>query len=273
MDDAEMHDIVSPSQGIHLVIDAGFFPGTNAMMIPKTDDGRVLFAVPWHSKVVVGTTDTPIEASSIEPKPMEEEIEFLLTHINRYTTSTIERKDVKSVYVGLRPLVKVKGSKTTSLLSRDHTLVVAQSGLVTITGGKWTTYRKMAEDAVSNAVFIGKLEKKDCITRFLSIGNMAERNAVIDQLKIDDQTLAELIHSDFPYTMGDVVYAVQFEMAQTVEDILARRTRMLFLDANAARSASLKVAKLLAKEMGRNDNWIAEQVSNFDQLAEQYLLS
>jgi glycerol-3-phosphate dehydrogenase len=273
MDDAEQSDIVSPSQGIHLVIDSSFFPGTNAMMIPKTDDGRVLFAVPWHSKVVVGTTDTPIETTSIEPKPLEEEIEFLLEHINRYTTSTVSRSDVKSVYVGLRPLVKVKGSKTTSLLSRDHTLVVATSGLVTITGGKWTTYRKMAEDAVSNAVFIGKLEKKDCITRFLPIGNVAKRNEVLDQWKTNDVTLSTLLHPEFPYTMADVLFSIRFEMAQTVEDILARRTRLLFLDSKAAISSAQTVAVLLAEELGKNEQWMKEQVSTFDQLAEQYLLS
>jgi glycerol-3-phosphate dehydrogenase len=169
--------------------------------------------------------------------------------------------------------VKVKGSKSTSLLSRDHTLVVATSGLVTITGGKWTTYRNMAEDAVSNAVFIGKLEKKDCITRFLPIGDIAKRNETLDQLKVNDASLSKLLHPEFPYTLADVVFSIRFEMAQTVEDILARRTRLLFLDAKAALSSAQIVARLLAKELGKDEQWINEQITIFNQLAEQYLLS
>jgi glycerol-3-phosphate dehydrogenase len=273
MDDAAKHDIVSPSQGIHLVVNHSFFPGSTAMMIPKTDDGRVLFAVPWHDHIVLGTTDTPVEKTEVEPKPLEEEIEFILTHINRYGTSLIERKDVKSVYVGLRPLVKIKGSKSTALLSRDHTLVVAPSGLVTVTGGKWTTYRKMAEDAVENAVFVSKQEKKECITRTLPIGDLPERERMINDMISGDLSLTQVLCPDYPYTKADVVYAVRFEMAVTVEDILARRTRLLFLDASAAIKVADEVASLMARELDKDSEWKKEQVAGFIKLAQQYLLA
>lgn len=273
MDDAEKHPMVSPSQGIHLVVDKSFFPGTNAMMIPKTDDGRVLFAVPWHDHVVLGTTDTPIDAAAIEPLPLEEEIAFIIKHINRYTNSTVERADVKSVYVGLRPLVKAKGGKSTALLSRDHTLVVSPSRLVTITGGKWTTYRKMAEDAVENALFVSKQPKKDCITRTLPIGNPAEREKLLAALIAADPSLNQLLCEGMPYKRADVILAVRNEMAVTVEDVLARRTRILFLDARAAITTAPEVARLMAGELGADDSWQSEQVSNFRKLAEQYLLA
>jgi glycerol-3-phosphate dehydrogenase len=260
MDDAARHDLVSPSQGIHLVIDSSFFPGTNAMMIPKTDDGRVLFAVPWHHKIVLGTTDTPINTAVIEPKPLEEEIAFIIKHINRYGKHTILRSDVKSVYVGLRPLVKIKGTQRTALLSRDHTLVIAPSGLVTVTGGKWTTYRKMAEDAVDNAVFISKQEKKECVTKTLAIGNNLLRQQLITSLVEKNESLNERIHPGYDYIKAEVVYAAQSEMAVTVEDILARRTRLLFLDAKAAIEAAPGVAKLLAKELAKGEDWQRDQL-------------
>ena len=273
MEDAEKHDMVSPSQGIHLVVDPCFFPGTDAMMIPKTDDGRVLFAVPWHSKIVLGTTDTPVQHAAIEPKPLEEEIAFILKHINRYCNTDIKRSDVLSVYVGLRPLVKGKGAKTTSLLSRDHTLVVSPGGLVTITGGKWTTYRRMAEDAVDNAVFIAKLPQKDCITKDLPIGNPRNRNACIERLINQDRLMEDRIHPGYPYTKAEVVYAVRNEMAMTIEDVLARRTRLLFLDAKAAVDTAPLVAALMAKELLMDEHWQAEQVNEFKLLAAQYLVS
>ena len=273
MDDAEKHDMVSPSQGIHLVVDHSFFPAKDAMMIPKTDDGRVLFAVPWHGQVVLGTTDTPIASTSIEPKPLEAEVDFILKHINRYGSNKIERHDVKTVYVGLRPLVKLKGTKKTSLLSRDHTLVISSSGLVTITGGKWTTYRKMAEDAVDNAIFISKQDKRACITRGLPIGNEPKRQAEIKKLIAENTALTERIHSKYPYTKAEALYAVKFEMAMTVEDILARRTRLLFLDARAAMDVAETVARLLAKELNKEEDWVRTQVQQMKDLAKQYLLS
>jgi glycerol-3-phosphate dehydrogenase len=273
MDDAARHDLVSPSQGIHLVVNRSFFPGTDAMMIPKTDDGRVLFAVPWHNEVVLGTTDTPVETTVIEPKPLEEEIEFILTHINRYGTRTILRSDVKSVYVGLRPLVKMKGAQNTALIARDHTLVIAPSGLVTVTGGKWTTYRKMAQDAVDNAIFISKQEKRECVTRELAIGNVLLREELLQKLITDNQSLSERIHPQYPYTKAELVYAVQYEMAVTIEDILARRTRLLFLDAKAAMESVSLVAAMMSAKLGKDAQWENDQATAFHQLAKQYLLS
>ncbi len=174
MDDDQQHHIVAPSQGIHVVIDKKYFPGDNAMMIPKTDDGRVLFAVPWHGKVIVGTTDTPVAEVTAEPMAQEAEIEFIMKHLNRYLNTGITRPNIRSVFAGLRPLVKVSGQKNTALTPRDHTIIVSASGLVTITGGKWTTYRKMAKDAVDNAVFVGRLPRKDCITQSLHIHGWCE---------------------------------------------------------------------------------------------------
>lgn len=272
LDDSEKHAIVFPSQGIHLVVDASFFPGTDAMMIPKTADGRVLFAVPWHEKVVLGTTDTPIEKITIEPKPLEEEIQFILTHINQYGKYKIERSDVKAVYVGLRPLVRIKGTRNSSLLSRDHTLVIAHSGLVTITGGKWTTYRRMAEDAVDNAVFVAKMEKKTCITRELAIGMKEERKDMLAQIDREDPSYQERLAIPYPYTKSDIIYAIRYEMAQTTEDLLARRTRLLFLDAAVAIKVAPAVTALLQKELKQTDDWAKEQLSQFTSLAKQYLL-
>jgi len=272
MDDGNREAMVSPSQGIHLVVDKHFFPGDDAMMIPKTDDGRVLFAVPWHRQVVLGTTDTPIETAVIEPKPLEEEIDFILEHINRYGSFTIRRSDVKSVFVGLRPLVKKSGTGSTALLSRDHTLLIAASGLVTVTGGKWTTYRKMAEDAVDNAVFVAKLAKRECITRDLRIGDPAGREKILAAFIADDPALAEKLHAAYSYTWAEVLYAIRYEMAQTTEDLLARRTRLLFLDAKEAIALAPAVAAFIGKELDKDQAWMEAQVTSFASLAKQYLL-
>ncbi len=274
MDDAEADTLVMPSQGIHLVVSKKFFPGTNAMMIPKTDDGRVLFAVPWLDKVVIGTTDTPVDSIHIEPVPLGEEIEFILAHINRYTTAAINRSDVLSVYAGLRPLVKSKAGGATSLLSRDHTLVVSPSRLVTITGGKWTTYRKMAEDAVNNALFVSKQKPMAaCVTRELPIGNAAEKQRVLTELILGNPALAERLHTGYLFNKAEVVYAARFEMAITIEDFLARRIRLLFLDARAAIEVSEEVAKLMAVELDKDHVWVNDQVNSFKELAQQYLLA
>jgi glycerol-3-phosphate dehydrogenase len=273
MDDSTATEMVSPSQGIHLVVNRSFFPGDDAMMIPKTDDGRVLFAVPWHGETVIGTTDTPVDHADAEPRPLEEEISFLIRHFNRYAAKPIERTDVKSVFAGLRPLVKNKGTRTTSLLSRDHTLVISNSGLVTITGGKWTTYRKMAEDAVDNALFVSKQEKKFCITTTLAIGNIEERQQQLALFMQQDPSLDEKLLEAHPYTWADLYYAVQHEMAMTVEDLLARRTRILFLDAEAAIRLAEPVAARMAVWMQKDKAWEENQTAAFRKLAQQYLLS
>ena len=272
MDDQLKHDFVSPSQGIHLVVNAKFFPSTNAMMIPKTDDGRVLFAVPWHDKVILGTTDTPIDITSYEPKPLEEEIEFILKHINQYGTELITRADINSVYVGLRPLVKQKGKGRTSLISREHHLSISPSGLVTITGGKWTTYRKMAADAVDNAAFIGKLKKVRCKTAEMSIGHLEERKNNLNTILKTDPALNVPLHPNYPYTKADIVFSVKHEMSMGVEDVLARRIRLLFLDAKLAVALAPMIAALMAHYLNKDKNWELEEVKNFTALADQYIL-
>lgn len=294
MDEKERSELVSPSQGVHLVIDKKFFPGDKAMMIPKTDDGRVLFAVPWHDKVVVGTTDTPVEESSLEPVAYEDEIEFIITHINRYLDVDISRSDIKSVFVGLRPLVHMKGQKNTALLNRDHTILVSASGLVTITGGKWTTYRKMAKDVVNNAAFVAKLAKKECVTDELKIHGFPGMNAGaiqntgtnqdehlsyygsdaahIKQLCKENSEWNETIAESYPYTKGEIIWFIRNEMAITAEDVLARRIRLLFLDAKAALNAAPVVAALMAKEMNKDEAWIKEQVTSFEEVANNYIL-
>ena len=265
MDEADAELLVMPSQGIHLVVDRSFFPGTTAMMIPKTDDGRVLFAVPWHGKVLLGTTDTPVDRISIEPVALEEEIAFVIEHANRYIAKKMERKDVSSVFAGLRPLVYKKGAKSTALLSRDHTIVVSKSNLVTITGGKWTTYRKMAQAAVDNVVFVAKLPKKKCITRELRIGT--------DQAGTVVQAGKAFLETGFTCTADEIIQFIDNEMAMTVEDILARRTRLLFLDAKAAMAAAPEVAAVMAQHLQKDKQWEQEQVEAFRSVAQQYLLA
>jgi glycerol-3-phosphate dehydrogenase len=285
MDNAEAQPLVTPSQGVHLVIDQKFFPGTSALMIPKTDDDRVLFAVPWHDKVVLGTTDTPVDEVRDEPLPLDEEINFIISHFSRYTSSSITRHDVLSVFAGLRPLVKTTGSTTTALISRDHTIVVSTTGLVTIIGGKWTTYRKMAMDAVQNAVFVGKLGKRGCVTENLRIHGWVDSvnendplhiygsdAAAIRTLMEKEPVLKEVLHPSYQFSAAEVVWAVRKEMAVTVEDVLARRIRLLFLDAAAAVDIAPRVAEIMALEMGLDQAWISEQVIAFNAVAAIYLM-
>ncbi len=286
MDNAETKNMVSPSQGIHLVLDKKYFPGNEAMMIPKTEDGRVLFAVPWHNKVIIGTTDTPVKSHSMEPIPLEIEIEFILQHINKYLDVEISRKDIKSVFAGLRPLVKKGASKRTALMPRDHTIIVSTSGLITITGGKWTTYRKMAEEVLNKAISVAKMEKRLCVTSVLKIHGWVSATdkkeplhfygsdgVHIKNLCKEKESLSELIHPSFPNIKAEITWAVRNEMAVTAEDILARRTGILFLDAKAAIEAVQTVAAIMGKEMNKTDDWIQQQINDFTAVAKQYVLS
>ncbi len=283
MDDPQAQTMLSPSQGVHLVLDRSFLPGDHAIMIPKTDDGRVLFAVPWHNRVVVGTTDTPVKEASLEPRPLEEELEFLLSHAARYLSKDPTPDDVLSVYAGLRPLVKGGGGAITAALSREHTLIVSPTGLVTITGGKWTTYRNMAEDTVNKAIEVGGLPKAKSHTKTLRLHGYQENPEPepfgvygsdapeLKRLLGSQRGWHERLHPDLPYRVGEVAWAARHELARTVEDVLARRTRALLLDARASLAAAPKVASVLAAELGHSQAWQQAQVQQYTQLAENYV--
>ena len=255
-------------------------------MVPQTADGRVLFAVPWHDKVVVGTTDTPVPKVSLEPRPLEEEINFILDHAAIYLTKDPNRADVQSVFAGLRPLVNAGNDKSTAAISRDHYLVISESGLVTITGGKWTTYRKMAEDTVNQALLVAGLNEHACRTKRLRIHGWLKHLDQNDPLhyygsdviyikKIvnADPAMGEKLHKKLPYIKAEVLWAVREEMARTVEDFLARRSRSLLLDARASIDMAPDVARIMAGELGYDDDWQTDQVSSYTNLANEYLLS
>jgi glycerol-3-phosphate dehydrogenase len=287
MADPQAPAMVEPSQGIHLVFERSFLAGDTAIMVPRTRDGRVMFAIPWHQHTLVGTTDTPIEGPSYEPLPLEEEITFILDTAAQYLSRPPQRRDVLSVFVGIRPLVKATGAAgKTSSLSRDHTIHVDNSGLLTITGGKWTTYRHMAEDCVDHAITLGRLREEPCATRNLKIhgyrkevddqdslwvyGSDAD---AIRQIAARDPHLGEPLHPALPYIGAEVVWAVQQEMARTVEDVLARRTRALFLNAKAAHAMALPVARIMAQHLHKDESWITRQVAEVQSLAQQYSLN
>ncbi len=285
--DVPTHEhMVQPSQGVHLVLDRSFLQSDCAIMIPKTDDGRVLFAVPWHDKVVVGTTDTVREKPELEPQALEQEIRFILDTAGRYMSRKPQRSDVLSVFAGLRPLAAPKKEgKSTKEISRSHKIFVSVNKLVTITGGKWTTYRKMAEDTVDKVISLNLLEKRECVTRNLHIhGYLPEPDltnhlyiygsdiTAIRTLMESDKSMAEKLHPEYDYTVAEVVWAVREEMALDVEDILARRVRLLFLDARAALEVAPEVARIVAKELGHDQTWIDRQVQSFTELAQRYIL-
>ena len=254
------------------------------MMIPKTSDGRVLFAIPWHGATVVGTTDEPVEHASAEPRSLASERKFLFEHIAQYFGRRPRTEEILSVWSGLRPLVR-KGHGTTSKLSRDHTVLVSQSGLVTVTGGKWTTYRRMGQDAIDHAVDVADLPKVASRTLDLKLHGWTDDSAgtaepervygtdlpLIQALSDHDSALNALLHPRLPYRLREVVWAARYEMARTVEDVLARRTRALFLDARAAIEAAPAVADLLAKELGRTQAWRDKDLANFYAVAQGYV--
>jgi len=279
LDNPDAAPIIAPSQGVHIVLDKSFLPGESAIMVPHTSDGRVMFAIPWHDVALVGTTDTPIDAIELEPTPLDEEIEFILDTANRYLSRPATRADIKSVFAGIRPLVKAGGAGDTAALSREHTILVDPlSGLLTIAGGKWTTYRRMASDVVEQAILLGELEPRECVTEHLPIhGSHAhadrfERLAYYGSDAVGVQSLGRdrPVHSALPLTEGEVIWACRNEMARTIDDVLARRSRCLLFDAAAAVEAAEPVGKLMAAELGRDDDWIREQVEAFRAIAARY---
>lgn len=285
MDTPGRRPLVRPSQGVHLVVDQSFLQSSSAVMIPKTADGRVLFAVPWHNHVLLGTTDTPLDKHSLEPEALQKEIRFILETVKQYLTRPPQEKDVLSVFAGLRPLAAPqKATSTTKEISRDHKLLVSDSGLITITGGKWTTYRKMAEETVNKAAEVGGLPSVACTTKNIGIhgcedispkNNWAvygtDREKILALTKELPRLRNKLIEEHL-YTEAEVVWAIRNEMARTVEDVLARRLRLLFLDAKAASLAAPSVAELMAKELGYTEDWKLAQIESFTKLAANYLL-
>lgn len=285
LDVPEAQPILAPSQGVHLVFDRSFMPTDTALMIPRTEDGRVLFFVPWHHHLLVGTTDTAVKSISLEPRAMEIEIDFLLKHAARYLTRPPRREDILSAFAGLRPLIKAKGEKNTAGLSRDHAIFVSSSGLITIVGGKWTTYRKMAQDVIDKAIVVGQLKKEACRTKELRLHGFLSRKGHLDawreygsdakhleMLIAQQPEWGHLLHPRLPYLPVEIIWAVREEMARTLEDVLARRTRALFLDARAALEIAPRVAQLMAEELGRSKEWQTEELHRFSQLANGYLL-
>lgn len=277
LDDAAARALVTVSQGIHVVLPRRFLPGEAALMVPKTADGRVLFAVPWHDCVVVGTTDTPVNQAVVEPRAFGEERAFVMEHACKFLATDPTDADVLSVFAGLRPLVRTAGGGRTASLSRDHTIVVSAGGLVTITGGKWTTYRKMGEAVINRAAALADLPPRASRTADLKIhGWLSQPDDSVygaDAEGIRALAMDEKIHPALACTRAEVVWHARHEMARTVEDVLARRTRALVLDARASIEAAPVVAELLARELGRNEAWQAEQVETYTKLARGYVFT
>jgi glycerol-3-phosphate dehydrogenase len=286
MADESVEPIVAPSQGVHLVFDSSFLPGDSAIMVPHTSDGRVMFAIPWHGHTLVGTTDTPVPLATLEPVALEQEVEFILQTAGLYLEKKPSRDDVLSVFAGIRPLVRSGQSESTAALSRDHVVRIENSGMVTICGGKWTTYRHMAEDVVDLAATLARLPEKPCVTSHLRIHGFHEAAEKFGRLRVygadapavreleeGEPGLAEPLVETLPYTGAEIVWAARHEMARTLEDVLARRTRALFLNAKAAMAMAPRAAELLAREMGRDATWQTRQLEEFRRTARHYALT
>ena len=289
MDLPESEVTLAPSQGVHLVLDRAFQPSDTAIMVPHTDDGRVLFVIPWLGRVLVGTTDTAVDRPEIEPRPLPEEIDFILRNAARYLERDPGEDDVLSYFAGLRPLFHGGGERGgTKSISREHSVVVSDSGLVTLVGGKWTTYRKMAQDTVDDASLVAELPEADCITEDLRLHGWMARDdpgrpheshmemygsdaSDVRAFLESEPGWAEALHADLPYQRGQVVWAARHEMARTIDDVLARRTRSLLLNARAAIDVAPEVGRLLAAELGRDDAWARAQTEEFQAMARGYV--
>lgn len=286
MDQPGLKKTIRPSQGVHIVLDRSFLPGNDAIMIPKTDDGRVLFAVPWHNKVVVGTTDTPLTEASLEPVALEEEINFILNTAGRYLTKAPSRKDVLSIFAGLRPLAAPKGDiKKTKEISRSHKIFISDSDLFTMVGGKWTTFRRMAEDMVRKVEETKGWTVTHSKTRTMHLhGYMTNINLndplyfygsdreYILQLAKTEKGLEGMISKKIDLNRAQVAWAVRNEMARTVEDVISRRIRCLLLDASECVRIAPVVADLMAKEMGKDEDWVKKEIKDFNKIAACYIL-
>ncbi len=285
LDTPESALMITPSQGVHVVLPPEFLPSNHALLVPKTADGRVLFIVPWLNRILMGTTDTLKEFSELEPKALDEEIDFILEQGGKYLSKKPQREDILSVFAGLRPLVR-QASKETKSISRDHSIVISPNQLISIAGGKWTTYRKMAEDVIDQAIITGNLKKIPCKTYELKLHGYMDSYSTLDPWSVygTDQEIIKLIMEEspeykealsqaLPYLAAEVIFATRYEMAIHIEDVLSRRTRALFLDAQAASDAAPFVARLMAKELGHGLKWCEAEVKNFRKLAQNYGLN
>jgi glycerol-3-phosphate dehydrogenase len=284
MDDPLSRQTIRPSQGVHIVLDSSFLQSSSAIMIPKTDDGRVLFAIPWYGKVVVGTTDTPIDTVTLEPKALDEEIDFILRTAGKYLVRPPKRKDVNCIFAGLRPLAANPDKpEATREVSRRHKITLSSSGLLSIIGGKWTSYRRMAEETIDKAINAGFIEKRKCVTmdfsfyssnkslrseRLMIYGNHA---AEIEEMTAEQPALGELIDERLPYTQAEIIWICRNEMPRTLEDMMARRTRSLFLDARASGDAASGVACIMANELGFGKTWQESEVLKYNNLITNYI--
>jgi glycerol-3-phosphate dehydrogenase len=281
MDEPASSKILAVSQGSHVVLPRDFLPGNSALMIPRTSDGRVLFAIPWHDRVVVGTTDDPVPQAEYEPRAMQDERRFLIDHIERFLGRRPKPEEILSMWSGQRPLVKQADAASTAAISRDHTVLISKSKLVTVTGGKWTTYRKMGEDVVNQASTIAGLAQAPSKTADLPLHGWVENPSEMGEwrqvygsdlplLASIDPELTKPLHPRLPFQQSEVVWAARYEMARTLEDVLARRTRALFLDARASMEAAPLAARLLGDELGQDELWQHKQVAAFDAVAAGY---
>jgi glycerol-3-phosphate dehydrogenase len=285
LDQSLMKRTIRPSQGIHLVLDAAFLPGKFALMIPKTDDGRVLFAIPWYGKLVLGTTDTPVNDITLEPKALEEEIRFILKTAASYLVSAPTQNDILTIFAGLRPLIASPGDPaSTRELSRKHKISISPSGLVTVEGGKWTIYRRMAQDTIDRIMKKGMLESRTCRTHHIAVFGAGDNHDSMDRFSIygmqsreinrlisENPDLGNTLHPDLPYAKAEIIWICRNEMAVRLEDVLARRTRALFLDARASREMANTVAEIMAGEMGKPPSWVEEQVQQYYVTVQNYL--
>ena len=286
MDEPSMPKMVVPSQGVHIVLDMKFLQSDYAIMVPKTSDGRVLFAVPWHDKVVVGTTDIQRPTPESEPKPLDEEIDFILSTASLYMNPAPTRKDIVSVFAGQRPLAAPKKEgKSSKEVSRSHKIIVSDHDLVTITGGKWTSYRRMAEDTIDKAIKMGKIEKRKCVTRKLKVHGWRPNPDLADHMYVygsdepairalikENPALGEKLSEKYDYTLAEVLWAVKHEMAHSVEDVLARRVRLLFVDAREAQKAAPRVAEYMAELLGHDKAWVDSQIEAFKRVSDNYIV-
>jgi glycerol-3-phosphate dehydrogenase len=287
MDNPQKKASIRPSRGVHIVLPNRFLKASQSLMIPKTSDGRVLFAVPWYNKLIVGTTDTPDELITDEPVALLHEVDFILQNAASYLAEKPTRNDILSVFAGLRPLAAGSGNeKKTKEISRSHQVIYSPSGLITVLGGKWTTYRKMAEDTINIAQRIGNLPDIPCQTQNLAIhGNVVNFNSddplhiygsdadEIRSLMALHPSWKEPVHPSFTYSKAEFIWCIRNEMPQTLEDLLSRRTRCLLLDAKATLEIAPQVAQWMADELNKDDAWIKSQLHEFTQTASCYLIS